>query len=68
VRGRDLESFGMKNETTRGGLLFIGLKLSATVLKLESLLIVLEPINSSSSLKLLLMNVLSSVVQDYIRC
>jgi hypothetical protein len=29
--GRDLESFGMKNETIRGGLLYIGLKLSATV-------------------------------------
>jgi hypothetical protein len=29
---RDLESFGMKSETTRGGLLFIGLKISAAVL------------------------------------
>jgi hypothetical protein len=28
----DLESFGMKSETTRGGLLFIGLKISAAVL------------------------------------
>jgi hypothetical protein len=28
----DLESFRMKSETTRGGLLFIGLKISAAVL------------------------------------
>jgi hypothetical protein len=30
--GRDLESFGMKSETTRGMLLFIGSKISTTVL------------------------------------
>jgi hypothetical protein len=30
--GGNLESFGMKSETTRGGLLFIGLKISAAVL------------------------------------
>jgi hypothetical protein len=30
--GRDLESFGMKSEMTRGGLLFICLKISAAVL------------------------------------
>jgi hypothetical protein len=30
--GGDLESFGMKNEMTRDKLLFIGSKLSATVL------------------------------------
>jgi hypothetical protein len=29
--GGDLESFGMKSETTRGGLLFIGSKISAAV-------------------------------------
>jgi hypothetical protein len=45
----------MKSETTRGGLLFIGSKLSAAVLKLEPLLIVLEHINSGSDLKPLLM-------------
>jgi hypothetical protein len=53
----------MKNETTQGGLLFIGLKLSAPVYKLEPLLIVLELINSGSGLKLLLMKVLSVAVQ-----
>jgi predicted dinucleotide-binding enzyme len=31
--GRDLESYGMKSKTTRGRLLFIGLKISTTVLK-----------------------------------
>jgi hypothetical protein len=31
--GRDLESYEMKNKTTRGRLLFIGLKISTTVLK-----------------------------------
>jgi hypothetical protein len=31
-RGGDLESFGMKSEMTWGGLLFISLKLSATIL------------------------------------
>jgi hypothetical protein len=30
--GGDIESFGMKSETTRGGLLFIGSKISAGVL------------------------------------
>jgi hypothetical protein len=30
--GGDLESFGMKSETARGGLLFIGSKISAAVL------------------------------------
>jgi hypothetical protein len=30
--GGDLESFGMKSETTRGGILFIGLKISATII------------------------------------
>jgi hypothetical protein len=54
----------MKNETTRSGLLFIDLKLSATVLKLEHLLIVLKLISSSSGLKPLLIKVLSVVVQD----
>jgi hypothetical protein len=54
----------MKSEMTRGELLFIGSNLSATVLKLEPLLIVLELINSGSGLKLLLMNVLSAAVQD----
>jgi hypothetical protein len=29
---RDLESFGMKSEMTRGGILFIGSKISAAVL------------------------------------
>jgi hypothetical protein len=38
----DLENFGMKSETTRDELLFIGLKISAAVFNLESLLIVLE--------------------------
>jgi hypothetical protein len=32
VRGGDLESFEIKNETTRDELLFIGSKLSAVVL------------------------------------
>jgi hypothetical protein len=54
----------MKNETTRGGLLFIGLKLSAPIYKLEPLLIVLELINSGSGLKLLLMKVLSVAIQN----
>jgi hypothetical protein len=49
---------------TRGGLLFIGYKLSAAVCIVESLLIVLELVNRGSSLKLLLMNVLSTTVQD----
>jgi hypothetical protein len=30
--GRDLESFRMKSEATRGGLLFIGSKISAPIL------------------------------------
>jgi hypothetical protein len=30
--GGDLESFGMKSKTTRGGLLFIGSKISAMIL------------------------------------
>jgi hypothetical protein len=38
----DLENFGMKSETTRDELLFIGLKISTAVFNLESLLIVLE--------------------------
>jgi hypothetical protein len=54
----------MKNETTRRGLLFIDLKLSATVFKLEPLLIVLKLISSSSDLKPLLIKVLSVAVQD----
>jgi hypothetical protein len=29
--GGDLESFGMKSETTRGGLLFIGSKISVAI-------------------------------------
>jgi hypothetical protein len=60
----DLESFEIKNKTTRGGLLFIGSKLSAAVLKLEPMVIVLELIISSFSLKQLLMKVLSEAVQD----
>jgi hypothetical protein len=39
---RGLREFGMKSETTRGGLLFICSKISTSVLKLELLLIVLE--------------------------
>jgi hypothetical protein len=54
----------MKNEMTRGELLFICSKLSAAVCKLEPLLIVLELINIGSGLKSLLINVLSAVVQD----
>jgi hypothetical protein len=62
VRCGDLESFRMKREMTRGELLFIGLKLSSTVLKLEPILIVLKLISSDSGLKSLLMNVLSAAV------
>jgi hypothetical protein len=54
----------MKSKMTRGGLLFIDLKLSVTVLKLEPLMIVLKLITSSSSLKLVLMKVLSAAVHD----
>jgi hypothetical protein len=49
---------------TKGGLLFIGSKLSAMVCKIELLLIVLKLINNGSSLKPLLMKVLSAIVQD----
>jgi hypothetical protein len=52
----------MKREMTRGELLFIGLKLLSTVLKLEPILIVLKLISSDSGLKSLLMNVLSATV------
>jgi hypothetical protein len=62
VRCGDLESFRMKREMTRGELLFIGLKLSSTVLKLEPMLIVLKLISSDFGLKSLLMNVLSATV------
>jgi hypothetical protein len=54
----------MKSETTRRGLLLIGLKLSVAVCKLEPLLIVLELISNGFSLKPLLMKVLSAAVQD----
>jgi hypothetical protein len=50
VCGGDLESFGMKSETIRDGLLFIDLNLSAAVLKLEPMSIVLKLINSGSIL------------------
>jgi hypothetical protein len=50
-----LEVFGLK-DGTRGGLLFIISKILEVILKLESLLIVLELISSGSSLKLLLMS------------
>jgi hypothetical protein len=63
-RGEDLESFGMKSETTWGGLLFIGSKLSATILKLEPFLIVLELISNSFDLKPLLMKILSTADQE----
>jgi hypothetical protein len=53
----------MKNETTRGMLLFIGSKLSTTVLKLEPMLIFLELISSGSSLKPLLVKVLSATIR-----
>jgi hypothetical protein len=59
--GRD---FRVESQTTLGNQLFIGSKISEAILKLESLLIVLELINSGSSLKPLLMNVLSAVVQN----
>jgi hypothetical protein len=62
--GGDLESFRMKSETSQSGLLFIGSKLSATVCKREVLLIVLELISSGSSLKPVLMKILSASVQD----
>jgi hypothetical protein len=39
-----LEFFGDEKQTTRGRLLFIGSKISESILKLEPLLIVLEPI------------------------
>jgi hypothetical protein len=64
VHGGNLESFRMKSKMTRAGLLFIGSKLSAVILKLEPMLIVLELISSGSDLKQLLMNVLSAAVQD----
>jgi hypothetical protein len=64
VSDGDLESFGTKSEMTWGELLFIGSKLSTTVCKIEPLLIVLELISSGSSLKPLLMKVLSAAVQD----
>jgi hypothetical protein len=48
----------------RGMLLFIGSKLLAAVCKIKPLLIVLKLISSGSSLKLLLMKVLSVAVQD----
>jgi hypothetical protein len=64
VCSRDLESFGIKNKMTWDGLLFICLKLSEAVLKLEPLLIVLELISSGSGLKPLLIKVLSAAVQD----
>jgi hypothetical protein len=54
----------MKNEMTRGGLLFIGSNLSAAVHKREPLLIVLEIISSSSEFKPLLMEVLSEAIQN----
>jgi hypothetical protein len=49
---------------TWGGVLFIGSKISKTVLELELLLIVLELIINDSSLKLLLMKILSALDQD----
>jgi hypothetical protein len=54
----------MKSEMTRARLLFIGSKLLEAVLELELPLIVLELISSGSSLKPLLMKVLSAAVQD----
>jgi hypothetical protein len=64
VRDGDLESFETKRETTRCGLVFIGLKLSVTTPKLEPLLIVLELISNDSDLKPLLMKVLSPAIQN----
>jgi hypothetical protein len=64
----DFRAFWDESQTTRGGLLFIGSKISEVVLKLEPLLIVLELISSSSSLKSLLMKVLSAAVQNYNPC
>jgi hypothetical protein len=49
---------------TRGGLLFIGSKISIAVCKIELLLIDLELISNSSHLKPLLMKVLLVAVQD----
>jgi hypothetical protein len=66
--GGHLESFGMKSKPTCDGLLFIGSKLLASVLKLESLLIVLELISSGSGLKPLLRKVLVVAVEDYNHC
>jgi hypothetical protein len=64
----DFRVFWDESQMTRGGLLFIGSKISEVVLKLEPLLIVLELISSSSSLKSLLMKVLSAAVQNYNPC
>jgi hypothetical protein len=61
---RTLEFFWDESQTTRGGLLFVGSKISEAVLKLEPLLIVLKLISSGSSLKPLLMNILSTAVQN----
>jgi hypothetical protein len=55
--------FGNLCEASRGGLLFIGSKLSEAVCKQEILLIVYELISSGSVFKLLLMKVLSEAVQ-----
>jgi hypothetical protein len=63
TRDRDLESFRTKNKTTQDKLLFIGSKLLTSVFKLQSLLIVLELIRSNSSLKSLLMKVLSVTIK-----
>jgi hypothetical protein len=49
---------------TWGGVLFIGSKILKTVLELELLLTVLELIINDSSLKLLLMKILSALDQD----
>jgi hypothetical protein len=65
MRGRHLESFGMKSKPTWDGLLFIGSKLLAAVLKLESQLVVLELISSGSGLKPLLRKVFVVAVEYY---
>jgi hypothetical protein len=59
-----LEFFLDESQTTRCGLLFIDSKIIEADLKLELLLIVLKLIISSSTLKPLLMMILSTVVRN----
>jgi hypothetical protein len=62
--GGDFRVFLDESQTTRCGLLFIGSKILEADLKLELLLIVLKLIISSSTLKPLLMMILSAVVRN----